>query len=131
MNLLIDTHVFLWLRNAPEKIPTAIQQAYQDINNEVYLSMVSIWEMQIKHQLNKLALDLSLDELITRQQLENDLQLLPIEVNHIYALSQLPFHHNDPFDRLIISQSQCENMRLISADKVFKQYDINLMWSKE
>ena len=84
--------------------------------------------MQIKHQLKKLTLDLGLDELITQQQQENGLQLLSIEVNHIYALSQLAFHHNDPFDRLIIAQSQCEKMRLISADKVFQQYDINLMW---
>lgn len=130
MKLLIDTHVFLWLRNAPEKIPTAIKQAYQDVNNDVFLSIASVWEMQIKHQLNKLTLDFSLDELITQQQLENDLQLLSIQVDHIYALSYLPFHHSDPFDRLIISQSQCENMSLISADKVFNQYDINLIWAK-
>jgi len=131
MKLLIDTHIFLWLRNAPEKIPTTIQQAYQDVNNEVFLSIVSVWEMQIKHQLNKLTLDFSLDQLIAQQQLENDLQLLSIEVNHIYALSQLPFHHSDPFDRLIIAQSQCEDMRLISADKVFQKYDINLMSLKK
>ncbi len=128
MRLLLDTHVFLWLRKDPEKIPLSIRQAYQDFDNEVFLSIASIWEMQIKHQLKKLTLDLGLDELITQQQQENGLQLLSIEVNHIYALSQLAFHHNDPFDRLIIAQSQCEKMRLISADKVFQQYDINLMW---
>ena len=131
MKLLIDTHVFLWLRNAPDKIPVDIIQAYQDINNEVFLSLASVWEMQIKHQLNKLKLDLSLDHLIKQQQLENNLQLLPIDVEHIYALSHLPFHHNDPFDRLIISQSQCEDMSLISADKVFHHYDVNLMWLKQ
>ena len=124
MKLLLDTHVFLWLRNAPEKIPQHIMTLYEDIQSDVFLSMASIWEMQIKNQLGKLEIDLPLNELIKQQCLENGLQLLAIETEHIYGLKNLPPHHNDPFDRLILFQAQIEKMKLASADKVFKSYDL-------
>ncbi len=128
MKLLIDTHVFLWLRNSPDKIPNNVLQLYQNSSQDVFLSMASIWEMQIKNQLGKLDLDLPLSELVEQQCLENGLQILNIEVNHIYALQNLPFHHNDPFDRLIISQAQIESLKLVSADIMFENYDVDLIW---
>jgi PIN domain nuclease of toxin-antitoxin system len=128
MKLLLDTHVFLWLRNTPEKIPQHIMTLYEDINSDVFLSMASIWEMQIKNQLGKLVLDLPLNELIKQQCLENGLQILAIETEHIYGLKNLPPHHNDPFDRLILVQAQIEKMKLASADKVFKFYDVDCVW---
>ncbi len=128
MKLLLDTHVFLWLRNEPEKIPRPIMNIYEDIRSDVFLSMASIWEMQIKNQLGKLALDLPLNELIDQQCLKNGLQILAIETTHIYALKNLPAHHNDPFDRLILTQAQTENLTLISADSVFKHYDVDCIW---
>ena len=128
MKLLLDTHVFLWLRNAPEKIPPHIMTLYEDIQSDVFLSMASIWEIQIKNQLGKLALDIPLNELIDQQCLKNGLQILPIETTHIYALKNLPAHHNDPFDRLILTQAQTENLTLISADSVFKHYDVECIW---
>lgn len=128
MKLLIDTHVFLWLRNSPDKIPNKVFQLYQNTSHDVFLSMVSIWEMQIKSQLGKLDLDLPLGELVEQQCLENGLQILNIKANHIYALKNLPFHHNDPFDRLIISQAQTESLKLVSADTTLDNYDIDLIW---
>ncbi len=128
MKLLIDTHVFLWLRNSPDKIPNNVLQLYQNCSQDVFLSMASIWEMQIKNQLGKLDLDLPLGELVEQQCLENGLQILNIEANHIYALQNLPFHHNDPFDRLIISQAQIESLKLVSADIMFENYDVDLIW---
>jgi PIN domain nuclease of toxin-antitoxin system len=128
VKLLLDTHVFLWLRNEPEKIPRPIMNIYEDIRSDVFLSMASIWEMQIKNQLGKLALDLPLNELIDQQCLKNGLQILAIETTHIYALKNLPAHHNDPFDRLILTQAQTENLTLISADSVFKHYDVDCIW---
>jgi len=128
MKLLIDTHVFLWLRNSPDKVPKDVLQLYQNSNNVVFLSMASIWEMQIKNQLGKLDLDLPLGELVEQQCLENELKILNIEAEHIYALQNLPFHHSDPFDRLILSQAQIENLTLASADRIFHQYDVNLIW---
>ena len=128
MKLLLDTHVFLWLRNEPEKIPLHIMNLYEDMRSDAFLSMASIWEMQIKNQLGKLALDIPLNELIDQQCLKNGLQILPIETTHIYALKNLPAHHNDPFDRLILTQAQTENLTLISADSVFKHYDVDCIW---
>lgn len=128
MKLLLDTHVFLWLRNEPEKIPLHIMNLYEDMRSDAFLSMASIWEMQIKNQLGKLALDIPLNELIDQQCLKNGLQILAIETTHIYALKNLPAHHNDPFDRLILTQAQTENLTLISADSVFKHYDVDCIW---
>lgn len=128
MNILLDTHAFLWLRNAPEKIPEKVLTAYYDINNDIFLSVVSIWEMQIKHQLGKLDLALPLSTLIEEQRINNGLQILPIETHHIFALADLPPHHKDPFDRLLLIQSKLENLHLASADTVFCHYDINLFW---
>ena len=128
MNILLDTHTFLWLRNAPEKIPEKVLAAYYDVNNDVFLSIASVLEMQIKHQLGKLDLDLPLNTLIDEQCANNGLQILPIETYHIFALADLPFHHKDPFDRLILIQSKLENLKLASADAVFERYDVNLFW---
>lgn len=128
MNILLDTHTFLWLRSAPEKIPEKVLAAYYDVNNDVFLSIASVWEMQIKHQLGKLDLDLPLSTLIEEQCTNNGLQLLAIETYHIFALADLPFHHKDPFDRLILIQSKLENLKLASADNVFGYYDIDLFW---
>jgi PIN domain nuclease of toxin-antitoxin system len=128
MKILLDTHTFLWLRNAPEKIPEQVLTAYYDINNDVFLSIASIWEMQIKHQLGKLELELPLNALIDEQCDNNGLQILPIETYHIFALADLPSHHKDPFDRLILIQSKLEDLKLASADAVFGHYGINLFW---
>ncbi len=128
MNILLDTHTFLWLRNAPEKIPEQLLMAYYDTNNDVFLSMASVWEMQIKHQLGKLELGLPLNTLIDEQRINNGLQILPIETYHIFALADLPFHHKDQFDRLILIQSKLDNLKLASADAVFAHYDVNLFW---
>lgn len=128
MTILLDTHVFLWLRTAPEKIPEKVLTAYYDINNDIFLSIASIWEMQIKHQLGKLELELPLNTLIEEQCNHNGLQILAIEPYHIFALADLPSHHKDPFDRLILIQSKLENLKLASADTVFHHYDANLFW---
>jgi PIN domain nuclease of toxin-antitoxin system len=100
----------------------------QDQNNALYLSMASIWEMQIKQQLGKLNLKLPLNRLISEQCSNNGLQILPIETGHIYALNELPLHHKDPFDRLILVQAKLESLHLASADTIFSHYDIELCW---
>lgn len=128
MKILLDTHVFLWLRSDPKQISEKVLTAYYDTQNDIFLSMTSIWEMQIKYQLGKLELKLPLSDLIEEQVLNNGLQILPIETEHIFALETLPFHHKDPFDRLILIQSKLENLKLASADTVFCLYDVNLFW---
>lgn len=128
MKILLDTHVFLWLRHDSKQLSENLLTAYHDINNDIFLSMASIWEMQIKYQLGKLELQLPLADLIEEQVLNNDLQILPIETEHIFALNTLPNHHKDPFDRLILIQAKLENLNLASKDTVFSNYDIDLFW---
>ena len=128
MKLLLDTHVFFWLDSAPEKLSPLALTLCQDQANELYLSVVSVWEIQIKHQLGKLELDVSLAEMVQVQQTDNELKILLIELPHIYTLEALPFRHNDPFDRLLIAQAIHEKMNLISADKQFVQYPVKIFW---
>jgi PIN domain nuclease of toxin-antitoxin system len=124
MKLLLDTHIFLWLNSEPEKVPPAAYAACCDPHNQLYLSHVSPWEIQIKQQLGKLQLRATLSGLMETQARENGLIMLPIELAHIYALSQLPFHHKDPFDRLLIAQARIESMVLVTADRKISLYDL-------
>lgn len=128
MNILLDTHIFLWLNDAPEKPSQPALDACQNVDNTLYLSLASVWEMQIKQQLGKLQLSETLQTLITTQQQQNGLQLLPIELEHIEGLCHLPSQHRDPFDRMLIAQSITEQMLIISADQAFTGYPVSLIW---
>lgn len=127
MKLLLDTHIFLWLNSEPEKMPSAAYDACCNPHNQLYLSHVSPWEIQIKQQLGKLQLRAALPELIEMQARENGLNMLPIELSHIYDLSQLPCHHNDPFDRLLIAQARIESMVLVTVDRKISLYDVEVL----
>ncbi len=107
MKLLLDTHVLIWSAGNPEKLDHRVTSLLNDTSNSWVISIASIWEIQIKILTGKLTLDLPLHELIETEQQSNDLQLLPIELSHIYALKNLPNHHRDPFDRIIIKESDC------------------------
>ena len=119
----------IWLDSQPEKLSQTALNLCQEENNELYLSMASVWEMQIKSQLGKLSFKISISEMVNTQQQDNDIQNLDIRLEHIYRLSELPHHHNDPFDRLLLSQALEENMPIISADTKFNQYsNIITLW---
>jgi PIN domain nuclease of toxin-antitoxin system len=128
VRLLLDTHALVWIIIEPEKLSQRATSLFFDRDYEIFLSIVSIWEIQIKVQLGKLHFDLPLSELIERQQQVNDLQLLSITTEHIYALEKLPNHHRDPFDRLLIAQAMTEQMPLLSVDAVFDRYPIERWW---
>ena len=128
MKVIIDTHIFIWLDTQPEKLSKISIDICQNSYNQLYLSMASVWEMQIKMQLGKLKLNIPLNEMIEIQQQENDLNILNISLKHIYQLQMLPLHHNDPFDRIIMAQSLLENMPIISADDKFKSYAVQVLW---
>lgn len=128
MKLLLDTHAFIWWANEPEKLSEKVLKACEDEKNDLTLSVVSVWEMQIKIQLGKLHLKHPLKELVSRQQKANNLQILPITLEHVLALEKLPNHHRDPFDRLLIAQSKREKFLLVSKDDVFPQYSVKLFW---
>ena len=128
MKFLIDTHVFLWLRSDPQRVSPRVLSAYQDTSNRTYLSIVSVWEMQIKHQIGKLRLDMPLKDMIEGQCDANMLEIMPLRLNHIFGLQNLPPHHKDPFDRLLIVQSRAENVSLASSDRMFGHYGVTLFW---
>jgi PIN domain nuclease of toxin-antitoxin system len=128
MNLLLDTHTFVWWRDDPEKLSAKAFELISDPDNEVYLSVVSAWELQIKIALNKVELKESLRSSIEEEQQTNGFLLLPVTLPHVLHLEHLPSHHKDPFDRLLISQAAVENMHLVSGDARFTDYSISLLW---
>lgn len=128
MRLLLDTHVLIWSTAQPQKLSQKVTNLLADTNNDWVVSIASIWEMQIKIQLGKLNLNLPLAELIENLIQINEIQILPIELNHIYALKDLPQHHRDPFDRILIAQAIIENIPLLSIDKIFNAYPVTKLW---
>lgn len=128
MNILLDTHVLIWWSISPGKLSETVYQLLDNQSNNLFLSLASIWEMQIKLQIGKLTLNLPLPELIEDQCQTNGLQLLSIETSHIYALNNLLSHHKDPFDRLLIAQAIVEKIPLLSIDEVFDNYPIQRLW---
>ena len=127
MNLLLDTHIFIWSQIEKHKLSAARLQMLEDANNTLYLSLVSLWELQLKIMLGKFKFPKPLAEIVREQRIVNDLQILSITSEHIYALENLPFHHKDPFDRLLIAQATVENYTLVSDDPAFSAYSAKLI----
>jgi PIN domain nuclease of toxin-antitoxin system len=128
MNVLLDTHTLIWFSISPSRLSERIINLLSDADNNLFLSIASVWEMQIKFQLGKLNLNLPLPELIETQKQTNGLQILPIELSHIYTLDGLPNHHRDPFDRILVAQTIFEKIPLLSIDAIFDAYPINRIW---
>ena len=127
MKLLLDTHIFIWWVDQPERLSPSALSALQDEANELLLSVASVWEMQLKVQLGKLKLSLPLKEIVKNQQEANDLTVSPVALTHVLALDALPFHHKDPFDRLLIAQSIEEELTIVTADSKFSAYSVKLL----
>jgi PIN domain nuclease of toxin-antitoxin system len=130
VKLLLDTHAFLWLMFSPERLSNTALSACQDSNNALLLSVASLWEMQVKHQLGKLALDVPLAQIVREQTESSTFTLLPIAANHVLGLDELPLHHNDPFDRLLMAQARREGAQLVTADRTMNNYasHLQLLW---
>ena len=128
MKLLLDTHVFIWLASEPDKLSGQAKEAILSQSNQLYVSLVSLWEMQIKSQLGKLALNVPLSTLWHVQKELNQIELIPILAEHIWELESLPHIHRDPFDRLIISQAIKESFIIVSADTAITQYSVTTIW---
>jgi PIN domain nuclease of toxin-antitoxin system len=118
----------MWWDANSKRLPAKVLAILKDETTTSLFSMASVWEIQIKIQLGKLRLRASLADVITHQQQTNGLELMPITLPHVLALEQLPDHHRDPFDRLLIAQAIAENVPIISQDALFAQYPINVIW---
>jgi PIN domain nuclease of toxin-antitoxin system len=127
MKLLLDTHTFIFWDSQPSKLSQRALELLTNKDNLRLLSVVSLWEIQIKQQLGKLTLNKTLEDIILIQQ-NNYIEILPITVAHILALDGLPLYHKDPFDRLLIAQANRENAVLISCDSVFANYSVQVEW---
>ncbi len=128
MKLLLDTHTFIWWDSQPQRLSQQILNMCQDPENELLVSVASLWEIQIKLQLGKLELNKPLAELVSGQQEINKIDILDVKLEHILALAKLPPHHKDPFDRLLIAQTDIEEAILVSKDQIFTEYEVKLVW---
>ncbi len=128
MRVLLDTHVFLWMISSPEKLSEYVKELVESEENEIFLSAVSGWEITIKSQINKLKLPDKPDIYLPQQIEKNFVTVLPIRMSHVLNIYNLPDIHKDPFDRLLISQSQLENLPLITNDTKILQYPVETIW---
>ena len=128
MKYLLDTHAFIWLDGDEQKLSKKTKIILLNPENLIYLSSASLWEMQIKAQLGKLILTKTIKEICDEQFAFNNILLLDIEIEHIFNLNNLPEIHSDPFDRLIISQAQIENLVILTKDQNIHKYDVKTVW---
>ena len=127
MNLLLDTHALLWFVAGDVRLARRARQAIEAKDTINHISMASWWEIAIKCSLGKLSIDDPLDEFM-RHRTGEGFRLLPLEPQHLLPLVELPFHHRDPFDRLLVCQAMVENMAICTGDKNFRRYSAKLLW---
>jgi PIN domain nuclease of toxin-antitoxin system len=128
MRLLIDTHTFLWFVTNDSKLSDYALNLIENDANEVLLSTLSLWEIAIKFSIGKLILHQPFQEFIDEEMQTNNIQLLSLETSHIKKVANLPLHHRDPFDRMLIAQSMVEELPIISVDTVFDAYGVVRLW---
>ncbi|MDJ0647819.1 MAG: type II toxin-antitoxin system VapC family toxin [Xenococcaceae cyanobacterium MO_188.B19] len=128
MKILIDTQIFLWALTAPNRLGKNAQELFKSRENQLYLSSASSWEICIKTALNKLPLPEPPDTYIPSRMASLNILPLAIKHHHTFRVYQLPLHHRDPFDRILIAQAQTEKLHLMSADGQFQAYEIDLLW---
>jgi PIN domain nuclease of toxin-antitoxin system len=128
VKLLLDTHALLWFIGGDVRLSAPARSAIEDMANVRLFSIASVWEIAIKVSLGKLVLDVSFSELIPMQLHANAIELLPIRPEHTAELLSMPFHHRDPFDRMLVAQATVEGARIVSADAVLDAYDSQRLW---
>ena len=128
MRLLLDAHTFLWFSLASPKLSLRARMLIEDSANEKLLSIASPWEAGIKVSTGKLTLAKPVDVFFDEQMQRNDVTLLSITLVHVARASTLPFHHRDPFDRMLVAQSLVEGIPVISADPALDAYGVTRLW---
>lgn len=131
MKLLLDTHSFLWFIGGDNRLSPVARTLIQDANNDVFLSIASLWEMTIKISLNRLKVNTQtgqIFEFILQNMSSNYINLLSITISHVAKVAILEFYHRDPFDRLLAAQSMIEQMPIISRDPAFDAYGVTRLW---
>ncbi len=127
MDLLLDTHVFLWYIDGNEQLPEKIVKIINNKSNRCFVSIASIWEIVIKLSIDKLEIKGGF-KTIENFLDNNDFEILPIDLGDTKTLLKLDFFHRDPFDRMIIAQAIASDLKIISKDKQFKDYNMEILW---
>jgi PIN domain nuclease of toxin-antitoxin system len=122
MNFLLDTHILLWHLTDNPKLSLETSALIENEANQKFLSIVSLWEIEIKRNLGKLTLTQTIETLLPKE-----IIILPLKVEHIFYLKNLPFHHRDPFDRIIISQAIVEGFTVMTDDGFFSYYNVPII----
>lgn len=128
MKLLLDTQAFLWLIGGMPEVSQKASKLFTDKNNTFFISLASVWEIAIKTSIGKLTFQQPLEYFLSSQLQENNITTLNIDFRHVIRVAALPFHHRDPFDRLIISQALSEDLPVVSSDSAFDAYGIKRLW---
>ena len=124
---LLDTHALIWFLEGDSQLSETAKNIILDTNNQLSISLASLWEMAIKMSIGKLSLTQSIEQIVQRLPLEF-INILPIEVQHVLAIQNLHFHHKDPFDRILIAQSLVEDFTIVSIETIFDQYLVKRAW---
>lgn len=127
MKYLIDTQILLWIFVVYAKLSPKVLEILKQVDIQLFVSAASFWEMAIKISLDKLTLPIGLEHFV-EETLANNIEIMGLEINLILKVASLPYHHRDPFDRLIISQSIVEGLPLISSDDKFSLYALERVW---
>ncbi len=128
MKLLLDSHTLLWFLGGDQRLSGRARAAIEDLSNTRLFSTAGAWEIAIKAGLGKLTLAVPYSRLVPDQLRANAIELLPVNPEHLHALISLPFHHRDPFDRMLVAQASVERAILVSADAALDVYGIQRIW---
>jgi PIN domain nuclease of toxin-antitoxin system len=127
MTYLFDTHTWLWLLLDPGRVGKKTRGVVLDPKNDFCLSLASAWEIALKHAAGRLTLPEAPLSYVQSRTAEDGVRLLPIRLEHVCAAAELPRHHGDPFDRLLVAQARAEKYTIISHDRAFASYDVQLL----
>lgn len=128
MRVLLDTHVWLWLLTARRRLPVGLLRLLADARTDVRLSAASSWEIALKHRLGKLPLPAAPDLYLPARMTATGVRALEITHQHALQVANLPRHHSDPFDLMLVAQAQVEAVSLVTADAALSAYDVNILW---
>ncbi len=128
MRILLDTQAFLWMLSGAAEFSSKARRLVADPENDLFLSLASIWEIAIKSSIGKLKIAEPIATFIPAQMQANGIDQLDITFRHVARVVALPFHHRDPFDRLLLCQAAEEGLTLLSADPVFDRYKVPRVW---
>ncbi len=131
MKLLLDTHAFLWFIGGSTELSPHARALIEEEEIVRYLSVASLWEMAIKVSIGKLDVPLPFTRLVQQHVRGNAIEVLQVEPEHLDEQRKMPFHHRDPFDRLIIAQAIAEEIPIVSRDSAFEKYSAQLIWESE